>query len=154
MFCNPCPQTKIGRAMGILLIPRFWSGSNKTVVEFLVLVRGNFFLYHLKPCLNGFILSHNPKSSCNWNWNWLELAENLISYKGMNAKTVWSKHTYKATLFLFLYLAALFLIKIFLGEGQRGSWIYTVPSNGCFTSSYLYLMIIFVGAWVGNKFCS
>ena len=31
------------------------------MVEFLVLVRGNFFLYHLKAYLNGFILSHDTK---------------------------------------------------------------------------------------------
>ena len=43
MFSNPGSKTKIGQAMGILLILRFWSGSTKTVVEFLVLVRGNFF---------------------------------------------------------------------------------------------------------------
>ena len=42
--------------MGILLIPRFCSGSIKTVLEFLVLVRGNFLLYHLKAYLYGFIL--------------------------------------------------------------------------------------------------
>ena len=41
-ICNPSPQTKIGGAMGIFLIPRFWSGSSKTVVECLVLVRGIF----------------------------------------------------------------------------------------------------------------
>ena len=61
MFSNPGSKTKIGQAMGILLIPRFWLGSTKTVVEFLVLVRGIFFFYHLKPYLNGFILSHDSK---------------------------------------------------------------------------------------------
>ena len=60
MFSNPGPQTKIGRAMGILLIPRFGWGSTKMVVVFLVLVRG-IFLYHLKPYLNGFILSRDSK---------------------------------------------------------------------------------------------
>ena len=44
MFSNPGPQTKIGWAMGILLIPRFWSGSTRNSVSFLVLVRGNFFI--------------------------------------------------------------------------------------------------------------
>ena len=29
--------------------------------QFLVLVRGNFFLNHLEPYLNGFILSHGFK---------------------------------------------------------------------------------------------
>ena len=52
---NPGTQTKIGRAMGILLIPRFWSGSTKMVLEFIVLFRGNCFLHHLKAYLNGFI---------------------------------------------------------------------------------------------------
>ena len=59
MFCNPGPQSKIGRAIGILLISKFGWGSTKTVVESRVLVRGNFFLYHLKAYLNGFILSHD-----------------------------------------------------------------------------------------------
>ena len=43
MFSKPGTKTKIGRAIGIFLIPRFWSGSTKTVVEVLVLVRGNCF---------------------------------------------------------------------------------------------------------------
>ena len=37
MFSKPGTQTKIGRAMGILLIPRFWSDSTKNGVPFLVL---------------------------------------------------------------------------------------------------------------------
>ena len=39
---------------------RFWWGSTKTVVEFLVLVRG-IFLYHLRAYLNGFVFSHGSK---------------------------------------------------------------------------------------------
>ena len=61
MFCNPGPQSKIGRAIGILLISKFGWGSTKTVVESFVLVRGNFFLYHLKAYLYGFILSRYSK---------------------------------------------------------------------------------------------
>ena len=34
-------------------------GSTKNVVRFLVLVRGNFFLYHLKDYLCSFILNHD-----------------------------------------------------------------------------------------------
>ena len=61
MFWNPGPQNEIGRAIGILLISKFGWGSTKTVVESRVLVRGIFFLYHLKAYLNGFILSHDIK---------------------------------------------------------------------------------------------
>ena len=60
MFSNPGPQTKIGWAMGILLIPRFWSGSTRNSVSFFVLVRETF-LYHLKACLYGFILNQDSK---------------------------------------------------------------------------------------------
>ena len=42
MFCNPGPQSKIGRTIGILLISKFGWGSTKTVVESRVLVRGIF----------------------------------------------------------------------------------------------------------------
>ena len=35
--------------------------STKSGATFLVLVRGIFFLYHLKAYLNGFILSHDSK---------------------------------------------------------------------------------------------
>ena len=55
MLCNPGPQTKIGRVMGILL----FSGIYKSSVTFLVLVRGNFFVYHLKAYLYDFILSRD-----------------------------------------------------------------------------------------------
>ena len=44
MFSNPGTQTKIGGAMGISLIPRFWSGSTKNSVNFLVFVRGFFYI--------------------------------------------------------------------------------------------------------------
>ena len=44
MFSNLGPQTKIGRAIGILLIPRFLLGSTKNSVSFLVLVRGIFYI--------------------------------------------------------------------------------------------------------------
>ena len=36
-------------------------GSTKNVVRFLVLVRGNFLLYHLKAYLYSFILSRDIK---------------------------------------------------------------------------------------------
>ena len=58
ILCKLGTETKIGRAMGILLIPRCGWGSTKSGVTFLVLVRGKFFLYHLKAYLNGFIFSH------------------------------------------------------------------------------------------------
>ena len=40
LFCESGTQTKICRAMGILLILRFWFGSTKRSVTFLILVRG------------------------------------------------------------------------------------------------------------------
>ena len=73
MFSNPGPQTKIGQAMGILLILRFWSGSTKTGLEFLVLV-GGFFLYHL----NGFIFNHG--------FNFLGAP--FMAYNGLKSKKI------------------------------------------------------------------
>ena len=61
MFCNPGPQSKIGRAIGILLISKFGWGYTKTVVESRVLVRGNFFLYNLKAYVYSFIFSRDFK---------------------------------------------------------------------------------------------
>ena len=61
MLSNLGPQTKIGRAIEILLIPRFWSGSTKNVVSFFVLVRGNIVLHNLKAYSYAFILSHGSK---------------------------------------------------------------------------------------------
>ena len=56
MFCNHGTQTKIGRALGILLIPRFCLDSTKSLITFLLLVRVNLFLYRLKAYLCDFIL--------------------------------------------------------------------------------------------------
>ena len=61
MFRNQGPQTKVGRAMGILLISRFRSGSTKNSLLWLVLVRGCLFLYHLKAYFYAFHLSHDIK---------------------------------------------------------------------------------------------
>ena len=53
MFSNQGPQTKIGRAMGILLIPRRCS--------FSCTCQRKIFLYRAKAYLYGFVLSHDSK---------------------------------------------------------------------------------------------
>ena len=44
LVCNPGTQTKIGRSMGIFLIPGFWLDSTKTVVTLLFYLSEDFFM--------------------------------------------------------------------------------------------------------------
>ena len=84
MFCNPGPQSKIGRAIGILLISKFGWGFTKTVVESRVLVRRIFFYIIWKllwmalfwaTAFDFWVPPSWPKMALNpkETWNWVKI---------------------------------------------------------------------------------
>ena len=78
MFSKPGTQTKKGRAMGILLIPRFWSSSTETLYLFLYLSEENFIYIIWKLITKGFFWAMTKNYLVPSSWLKIDL-ESILS---------------------------------------------------------------------------